>query len=183
LVDSPGAVRFTNGPPDAALLDFQAKYTNPSAVITAKVTGTLHSPDVKLSSSVPTMTDQDIALLLLTGRTEAKAGSGGVSGATTGQEAGMAVVGVLATQAFRTLVQDKLPLDTVAVDAGGFRAGKYVTDKIYVGYVRRWDADPTKYQNEDEVRVEYQISPRWMFESRYGNAQSGGATLIWSRDY
>jgi translocation and assembly module TamB len=178
-----GAVRFTNGPPEAALLDFQAKYTNPAAVVTAKVTGTLRSPDLKLSSSVPGMTDQDIALLLLTGRTEPKAGSGAVSGATTGQEAGMAVMGVLATQVFKNLVQDKLPLDTVSLDAGGFRAGKYVTDKIYVGYVRRWDADPTKFQNSDEVRVEYQISPRWMFESSYGNAQSGGANLIWSRDY
>jgi translocation and assembly module TamB len=178
-----GAVRFTNGPPEAALLDFQAKYTNPAAVITAKVTGTLRSPDLKLTSSVASMTDADIALLLLTGRSEAKAGSGGVGGAITGEEAGKAVMGVLATQAFKNLVQDKLPLDTVALDAGGFRAGKYVTDKIYVGYVRRWDADPTKYQNEDEVRVEYQISPRWMFESRYGNAQSGAANLIWSRDY
>jgi translocation and assembly module TamB len=177
-----GAVRFTNGPPEAALLDFQAKYTNPAAVITAKVTGTLRSPDIKLLSSVPQMTEQDIALLLLTGRTEAKAGSGGV-GTITGEEAGKAVLGVLATQTFKNLVQDKLPLDTVAVDAGGFRAGKYVTDRIYVAYVRRWDADPTKYQNEDEVRVEYQITPRWMFESRYGSAQSGSANLIWSRDY
>ena len=89
----------------------------------------------------------------------------------------------LATQAFRNLVQNKLPLDTVALDAGGFRAGKYVTDRIYVGYVRRWDADPTKYQNADEVRVEYQITSRWRFESLYGTAQTGAASLIWSRDY
>jgi len=95
----------------------------------------------------------------------------------------MAVVGVFATQAFKNLVQDKIPLDTVALDAGSFRAGKYVTDKVYVSYVRRWDADPTKYQNTDEVRVQYQISMRWMFELSYGNAQTGGADLIWSRDY
>jgi translocation and assembly module TamB len=178
-----GAVRFTNGPPDAALLDFQAKYTNPAAVVTAKVTGTIHSPDLKLSSSVPSMTDADIALLLLTGRTEPKAGSGGLGGAITGEEAGKAVMAVLATQAFKNLVQDKLPLDTVALDTGGFRAGRYVTDKIYLGYVRRWDADPTKYQNVDEGRFEYQISPRWMFEASYGTAGTGGANLVWSRDY
>lgn len=179
-----GAVRFTGGPPEAALLDFQARYTNPAAVITAKVTGALRAPDLKLTSSVPTMSsDADIALFLLTGRTEPKAGSGAVGSAITGEEAGKAVMGVLATQVFKNLVQDKLPLDTVALDAGGLRAGKYVTDKIYVGYVRRWDADPTKYQNEDEVRVEYQITPHWTFESRYGNAQSGGANLIWSKDY
>jgi translocation and assembly module TamB len=177
-----GAVRFTNGPPNTALLDFQAKYTNPSAVVTAKVTGTVRTPDLKLTSEPP-MIDADIALLLLTGRTEAKAGSGGVGGGVTGEEAGKAVLGVLATEAFKNLVQNKLPLDTVALEAGGFRAGKYVTDRIYVGYVRRWDADPTRYQNEDEVSVEYQITSRWLFESRYGNAQSGAANLIWSRSY
>jgi translocation and assembly module TamB len=177
-----GVVRFTNGPPDAALLDVEAKYVNPAATVTAKITGTIHSPELKLTSSVPNMSDADIALFLLTGRTEAKAGGGGV-GSVTGGEAGMAVVGVLATQAFKNLVQNKLPLDTVALEAGGFRAGKYVTDRIYIAYVRRWDADPTKYQNADEVRVEYQITPRWMFESLYGTAQTGAASLVWSRDY
>jgi translocation and assembly module TamB len=177
-----GVVRFTNGPPGAALLDVQAKYVNPTATVTAKITGTIRAPDLKLTSSVPNMSDADIALFLLTGRTEAKAGGGGV-GSVTGEEAGKAVVGVLATQAFRNLVQNKLPLDTVALDAGGFRAGKYVTDRIYIGYARRWDADPTKYQNADEVRVEYQITSRWVFQSLYGTAQTGSASLVWSRDY
>jgi len=80
-------------------------------------------------------------------------------------------------------VQDKLPLDTVSLESTGFHAGKYVTDKIYVGYVWRWDADATKSENADEVQVDYQITPRWIFESRYGNAQAGGASLIWSKDY
>jgi translocation and assembly module TamB len=128
------------------------------------------------------MDEAQIAMLIATGRTELKAGTGAV-GTLTGEEAGKAALGAVATQAFRNLVQDKLPLDTVALDSGTLRAGKYVTDKIYVGYVRRFDADPTKNQNADEVRVEYQITPRWMFESRYGNAQSGGASLVWSRDY
>ena len=38
-------------------------------------------------------------------------------------------------------------------------------------------------EKPDEVRVEYHITPRWNFESRYGNAQSGGASLIWSKDF
>ncbi len=176
-----GAVQFTGGPPTAALLDVQARYTNPAAAVTVKVLGKLKAPEIKLSSEPP-MDDTQIAMLIATGRTEVKPGSGGV-GTLTGEEAGKAALGAVATQAFRNLVQDKLPLDTVALESGAIRAGKYVTDKIYVGYVRRFDADPTKNQNEDEVRVEYQISPRWIFESRYGNAQSGGASLIWSKDY
>ncbi len=176
-----GKAQFTGGPPRAALLDVEAKYQNPAAVVTVNVSGAATAPEIRLSSQPP-MDEAQIAMLLATGRTEFKAGSGAV-GTITGEEAGRAALGVVATQAFRNLVQDKLPLDTVALDSGQLRAGKYLTDKIYVGYVRRFDADPTKNENEDEVRVEYQITPRWMFESRYGNAQSGGASLIWSHDY
>jgi translocation and assembly module TamB len=177
-----GRVQFTGGPPRAALLDVEAKYQNPAAVVTVNVAGTISSPEIRLSSQPP-MDEAQIAMLIATGRTELKAGSGGVGGSITGEEAGWAALGAIATQAFRNLVQDRLPLDTVALDSGALRAGKYVTDKIYVGYIRRFDADPTRNENQDEVRVEYQITPRWMFESRYGNAQSGGASLIWSRDY
>jgi translocation and assembly module TamB len=176
-----GRVQFTGGPPRAALLDVEAKYTNPAAVVTVTAAGAVTAPEIRLTSQPP-MDEAQIAMLIATGRTELKAGSGAV-GTITGEEAGRAALGAIATQAFRELIADKLPLDTVALDSGTLRAGKYVTDKIYVGYVRRFDADPTKNENEDEIRVEYQITPRWMFESRYGNAQSGGASLIWSRDY
>jgi translocation and assembly module TamB len=176
-----GRVQFTGGPPSAAMLDVEARYDNPAAVVTVNVQGPAAKPEIQLRS-VPPMDDGQIAMLIATGRTELKAGSGGV-GTLTGEEAGRAALGALATQAFRNLVADKLPLDTVALESGALRAGKYVTDKIYVGYTRRFDADPQRGENADEVRVEYQISPHWIFESRYGNAQSGGASLIWSREY
>lgn len=175
-----GVVQFT-GPLRAALLDLVATYHNPAADVTATVVGPLRKPEVKLTSK-PEMDEAKIAVLLAIGRTELKPGSGAAS-TLSAEEAGKAALGAIATQAFRNLVQDKLPLDVVALDAEGLRTGKYVTDKIYVGYVRRLDADPTKNENQDEVRFEYQITPRWMFESRYGNAQSGGASLIWSKDY
>ncbi len=176
-----GRVQFTGGPPRAALLDVQARYDNPVAVVTVTAQGPLTNPEIRLSSQPP-LEDAQIAMLIATGRTELKPGSGGV-GTITGEEAGKAALGALATQVFRNLVANKLPLDTVAVDSGALRAGKYVTDKIYVAYVRRFDAVPERGENTDEVRVEYQISRRWTFESRYGNAQSGGASLIWSKDY
>jgi translocation and assembly module TamB len=176
-----GRLQFTGGPPSAALLDFQARYDNPIAVVTATVQGPLRKPELKFTSE-PTLAEPEIAMLIATGRTDLKAGAGGVA-TLSGEEAGKAALGVLATQAFKNLVADKLPVDTVSVDSAGFRAGKYLTEKIYVVYSRRFDADPLRGENTDEVRVEYQISPRWMFESRWGNAQSGGANLVWSREY
>ena len=153
-----GRVQFTGGPPSAAVLDVEAKYTNPAAVVTVTVQGPATKPEIKLTSQPP-MEEGQIAMLIATGRTELKAGSGAV-GTITGEEAGRAALGAIATQAFKNLVADKLPLDTVALEAGALRAGKYVTDKIYVGYTRRFDANPERGENVDEARVEYQITPR-----------------------
>jgi len=178
-----GRVTFTGGPPKAALLDVEAIYKNPQATVTVGVTGPLSSPDIRLSSKPP-MDDAQIAMLIATGRTELKPGGGGVASGT-GSSKGLATVGgLVATNLFKSVIQDKLPLDTVALDSSEVQAGKYVADgKVYVGYTRRFDAQTDQGENLNEVRVEYQISPRWTFESRYGDAQSGGASLIWSKDY
>ncbi len=174
-------VTFTGGPPMAALLDVEAIYVHPSARVTAIISGPLRNPDFRLTSQPP-MDEGQIAMLIATGSSELKPGSGGV-GTLTGEEAGRAALGAVATKMFKNLVADKLPIDTVAIESSSIRAGKYVTDRVYVGYTRRLDAQLEQGQNRNEVRVEYQITPRWSFESRYGDAQSGGASLIWSKDY
>lgn len=176
-----GRVQFTGGPPSAATLDFQARYDNPAAVVTVNVDGPARAPEIHFHSEPP-MAEPEIAMLIATGRTDLKAGGGAVA-TLSGEEAGRAALGVLATQAFKNLVADKLPVDSVSVDSSAFRAGKYLTSKIYVIYSRRFEADPLRGENTDEVRVEYQVSRRWTFESRYGNAQSGGVNLIWSKEY
>jgi translocation and assembly module TamB len=176
-----GRVLFTGGPPSAAELDVESRYENPAAVVTVTVFGRAKSPEFKLSSQPP-MDDAAIALLIATGRTDLKPGSGGVD-TITGQEAGLAVLGALASTTFRSYVSNKLPLDTVTLDAGSLRAGKYLGDRVYVGYVRRFEANPALGENTDELRLEYQITPRWSFESRYGTQGAGGASVIWSKDY
>ncbi|WP_242346960.1 translocation/assembly module TamB domain-containing protein [Anaeromyxobacter terrae] len=176
-----GRVQFTGGPPMAAMLDVEATYDNPEAIVTVVVAGPLSAPEIRLSSKPP-MDEGQIAMLIATGRTEMKRGSGQV-GALTGEEAGKAALGAVATQAFKNLVANKLPLDTVALDSGALRAGRYVTDKVYIGYVRRFDANVERGENENEMRVEYRISPRWTAEGRYGTSGSGGASLVWSKDY
>jgi translocation and assembly module TamB len=176
-----GRVQFTGGPPTAAMIDVEARYDNPQAVVTVTVAGPARDPEIRLSSEPP-MDEAQIAMLIATGRTELKRNTGEV-GALTGEEAGKAALGVLANQAFKNLVADKLPVDTLTVDSGSIRAGRYFGDDFYVGYIRRFDADPERGENENEYVVEYQLTPRWAFESRYGSSQSAAASLIWSRDY
>jgi translocation and assembly module TamB len=62
-------------------------------------------------------------------------------------------------------------------------AGTYVTEKAYVGYTFRPGADTSGGENANTVRLEYQLSPRWSLETEYGDGRTGGADLIWSKEY
>ena len=177
---SRGRVQFTGGPPGAAVLDVQATYVNPAATIQVTVSGPALSPQLKLTSQPP-MPEATIAMLIATGRTDFKPGAGGVG--PTGVDAGNAAIAAFFNRAFKSLVADKLPIDTLSLDASAVRAGKYVGDKVYVGYSYNFAARPEQGENTNEFRLEYQISPRWTFQLRAGNAQSGSASLIWQRDY
>ncbi|HET9554945.1 MAG TPA: translocation/assembly module TamB domain-containing protein, partial [Anaeromyxobacteraceae bacterium] len=177
-----GRVQFTGGAWRAALLDVAAHWDNPIATVLVVIDGPIDDPKLQLDSR-PKLDDASITMLIATGRTELKPGTSDV-GSLTAKDAGMAAAGAAATLVFKELLSDKLPVDSIALDSTSARAGTYLPGgRIYISYVRRYEARPDKGENPDEVRVEYQISPRWTFESRYGNAQSGGASLIWSRDY
>jgi translocation and assembly module TamB len=178
-----GRVVFTGGPVEQASLDVVAIYDNPAAKVSVLVTGPVTHPQVKLTS-VPALDEGQIAMLIATGRTELKAGGGGV-GLLSGEEAGRAALGALSSRIFRSFnsaLAEKLPVDVVSVDSSELRAGKYLTNKLYLGYTRRFAAQPELGENSNEVRVEYQLTPRWNFEARFGDVSSGGA-LIWSKDY
>lgn len=176
-----GRVTFTGAGWRSGLLDVVARYENPAAMVTVTIGGTVRTPTIQLSSR-PNMDDAAIAMLIATGRTEIKANTSEV-GTLSGREAGMAAAGAAVSVAFKELVADKLPVDQVLLDSSTLRAGKYLTDKLFVGYTRRFEAKPEKGENVNEVKAEYQISPRWNFELRYGDAQAGDASLIWSKDY
>jgi translocation and assembly module TamB len=178
-----GRVQFSGGPPAAALVDVEARWESQEGTkVTVVVAGPALDPQIKLTSQPP-LDDAQIALLIATGRTELKRGSGEVGSLST-EQAGYAAASAVVTKAFKSMLSDKLPIDTISLDASSVRAGTYLPNsKIYVGYVHRFEADLEKGQNQNEVSVEYQINPRWTLESRYGDGQSGSASLIWSRDY
>jgi len=176
-----GKVTFGGGRIAAGTLDVAARYDAPTAKVRALIEGTLGKPKLRLTSEPP-LEEAQIAMLIATGRTEVKAGENGV-GSLTGGDAGLAAAGAVVTGVFKDLLSDKLPVDSVSVDSTAVTAGKYLTDRIYVGYVRRFDAKPEKGENPDEVRIEYQLAPGWQVETRYGTGQSGGASIVWTRNY
>jgi translocation and assembly module TamB len=179
-----GRITFPGAGVAAGQLDVVARYDNPAAVVTVTIGGLVSKPSIQLSSR-PAMDDAAIAMLIATGRTEIKANTSAISSVsgkgseTEGKEGTDAAMSL----AFQGLVSDKLPVDQVSLDSSTLRAGKYLTDTIFVGYMRRWDAKRDQGENENEVKAELRLTPRWNFELRYGDAQSGDASLIWSKDY
>ena len=139
-------------------------------------------------SSEPPLTESEIYTLLATGRTSLKRGSGS---SEIGSAQAVSVLGSLAASQLKGAVSDKVGLDVLSIEAGEggtlqgatLEAGKYVTDDLYLGWAGKVGADPTRYENANALRLEYQFLPRWSFEALYGDAKSGSADIVWSRDY
>ena len=187
-VQKNSTVRF-NGAPATPALDVTALYNNEREQV--KVFVTVHGQGKNMSittSSEPPLTETEIYTLIATGHRTLKAGSGSTS---SGSQLAASALGSLAANQLKNVLASKLPLDVLSIETGGeggltstkVEAGTYVNDRVYVGYTVRTNARPELGENTNEVRLEYQISPRWYLEATYGDAKAGSADLLWSRDY
>ncbi len=188
---SRGRVYYTGAEePGDPRLDVVVQNDSQYAVVTVTVGGTVSRPTTSLRSNPP-YSEAQIAELLATGRLQGKAGAGGVTGAGGAASA----LGSMLTTQLKKGIAAKLPVDVISFQAGedetfveGSRleAGSYLTDRIYLGYARRFESGAKNTElnpeNENEVRLEYQLAPRWSLEVTYGDANVGGADLFWRRD-
>jgi len=182
-------VRFT-GRPTEPTLNVTAVYNNTRAGVKVSMHVQGQAGEIQLvPTSEPPLTESEIYTLLATGRTNLKRGSGG---SEIGSAQAVSVLGSLAASQLKNAVSDKVGLDVLSVEAGDegqllqgatLEAGKYITDDLYLGYAGKVGADPSKYENSNAVRLEYQFLRRWSFEATYGDAKSGSADVVWTRDY
>jgi translocation and assembly module TamB len=183
-------VQFS-GPPDRPQLDVRAQYKsfaeNVTVVLTAK--GTMDNLKVTVSAPErPELNESQLYTLIITGHLQFGEASGAPT--TPANEAASLLGGVIASQLQRTLA-NKLPLDVLTIDAGSgtnltgtqLEAGRYMTRRLYVGYVGRVGADPTRYENRNAVHIEYQLSARWQIAGEYGDVGTGTADLMWKKNY
>jgi translocation and assembly module TamB len=181
-----GRVTFTGGPPKAAILDVEAFYEHPAATVTVTVNGPLTKPAISHRSQPP-LDDQQIAMLIATGQGESRAGTAGAAMAGQGQaELTQNAAQKLGFAVFNTFIRNQLPLPTgdVSFDATTARVGGYIPGTpVFVGYTRRFDAREQQGENQHEVRLEYSIDSHWTLEGRWGEANTGAASLMWSKDY
>jgi translocation and assembly module TamB len=165
-------------------LEVKALFDNPQASVTISVTGTAKSPQLDLSSNPPMDQDQ-IAFFLATGRIQGRATQqgGGVdlSGAAT------SVVGSLLFGQVRKELADVLPLDVITIDTGsqgvaGASVGKYIGDRVFVGYRQRFTQSSNQTENTIEGRVEYEISRALSAEATVGDV-SNDLSILYTKDF
>lgn len=110
-----GLIRFAENAPDRPQLEFQAGGRMMAYDITAQIRGTYDEPEVTLSS-VPPLANEDLLMLLLTGRPPVNAGQ-------TSGNSGVSTVAVyfgrgLLTRLFGEKADQLLLLDRLEVDVG-----------------------------------------------------------------
>jgi len=158
-------------------LEIKALYDNPQAKVTITVTGTAKDPQLDMSSN-PAMDQDQIAFFLATGRIQGRATQqgGGVdlSGAAT------SVVGGLLFGQVRKELADVLPVDVITIDTSaqgvsGASVGKYIGDRVFIGYRQRFTETP--YENNIEGHLEYEISRAVSAEVTYGDRTSNFSVL------
>ncbi|WP_257458318.1 translocation/assembly module TamB domain-containing protein [Archangium lipolyticum] len=189
-VQNSSYVRFT-GPPAQPFINATAEYDNERAGVKVFVAIRGQGKDFTIKpTSDPPLPETEIYTLLATGRRTLRAGSG----ASMNQGQVASVLGSVLASQVRNALAAKLPLDVFTLEAGDdglagtrLEVGKYLTEKLYLGYSGRLgtpqNQSTTRRENANTVRLEYQFTPSWGFQLEYGDLQVGGADVIWSKEY
>jgi translocation and assembly module TamB len=172
----------TGGEIDDPELDIKARYENPKATVTIRVSGTAKNPQIDMTSNPPM--DQDaIAFFLATGRVQGQATQQGggidLSGAATSVLGGI-LFGQLRKEMASVLPVDVLTIETGAQGVAMASVGKYIGDRIFIGY--RQQFTPVQYQNTNEGRVEYEISKALTAEATIGD-KTRDISVLWTKDF
>jgi len=177
--------------PDPALNVVLAR-TAPEAIVIVQLSGTASAPELTLRSEPPVYEQSQIISLLLTGRIDARPDSGGSGDQTT------AIASALSQVLLGNLVRRIAPKVGIDVARVSFdeskdertgesqlkaeaEVGKFITERLYVGYRRVFGASAT--ENANEGLMEYRISARWLLMALFGDAGVGGLDLVWNLRY
>jgi translocation and assembly module TamB len=164
-------------------LDIRAKFESARATVNIVISGTAKNPQIDLTSNPPM--DQDaIAFFLATGRVEGRATQTG--GGVDLSGAASSVLGSLLFGQLRKTLASVLPVDVLTIETQGTgvaqaSVGKYIGDRIFLGYRQRLTPAPY-YENTVEGRVEYEISKSVSAEATVGDLSSE-VSILFTHDF
>ncbi len=185
VVQKDSQVRFA-GPAVQPAVNVTAVHTNEKEKVKVTVTVVGRGTDVTLkATSEPSMPESDIYTLLATGRLKLQRGSG----TSITPEDAVSVVGQLAASQLKTALAKKLPIDVLNFEAADnfqrikFDVGKYLSDRLYLGFSAQTGANVARGENPWAGRLELQMSRSVSLEVFAGTAPAAGGDVVWSRDF
>lgn len=182
-----GLVRWTGTLVTNPNLSITARYDARQATAWVDVQGPASNPSISFRSEPP-LPESQIALLIATGRTNLP-GIAPVTGETAESTqsnltgAAASVAGSFAAARLRQALGPSLPLDVFALETSGenarLEAGTFVSERLYLGYLRNFLPDPG--ENLNEVRAAYELSRTVSLEAFAGDRAAAGVDLVWGK--
>ncbi|WP_373049624.1 translocation/assembly module TamB domain-containing protein [Vulgatibacter sp.] len=181
------AALWGGGPIENPQLSLTARYQARDATAWVDVTGWASAPEIGLRSDPP-LPESQVALLIAAGRTSLPGQTDPFGEPVDGGEidpagAAASVAGSFAAQRLRSALGPRLPLDVLTLETVGtgtrLEAGTYVSERLYLGYLRNFL--PEQDENANEVRAEYELSRTVALESRFGDRGAAGVDLVWEK--
>lgn len=175
-------ITFTGGETIDPQLAISAEHRTAAIVAQAVITGTPSAPSIKLTSQ-PELPQDEVLARVLFGRsvTEMTPAQGLELAQAAATLAGGGGPGILDRVRSATGL-DRLDVTSATPNANGessgtaVTAGRYVTDRVFVGVEQGMKSDSTR------PKVEVEITPNLSVESSVGNA-SAGVGVNWKWDY
>jgi len=172
----------TGGEIDDPELDIRARFENPKATVNIVISGTAKQPQVDLTSNPP-MDPDAIAFFLATGRIEGRATQNGGGVDLTGAASSLA--GSLLFGELRKSLASVMPVDVLTIETQGTgmaqaRVGKYIGDRVFIGYRQRFTPSPN--ENSVEARLEYEISRTVSLEATVGDITQD-LSILFTHDF
>ena len=164
-------------------LDIELTHDFSASTLSVGVSGTASAPILELRSDPARYDDAELLSFVL-GATPDDDGSNEQSAA--GRATGVA--SSYLTGKLQSVVRDVIAIDVLKIDLSDDEAvadkltlGKWLTDKIYLAYRRRFEAQDL--ENANEAVMEYRFRKRWLLELSYGDEGTGGADVLWIRRF
>lgn len=164
-------------------LDIELTHDFSASTLRVGVTGTGSAPQLELRSDPARYDDAELLSFVL--------GASPDDDTSKEQSAAERATGVasnyLAGQ-LQSVVRDVIPIDVLKLDiadgeaaSGKLTVGQWLTDKIFLAYRRRFEAQDL--ENANEAVMEYRFRKRWLLELSYGDEGTGGADVLWIRRF
>lgn len=142
------------------------------------LSGPVNRPEITLSSSPPLPRDEILSRILFG---SSVTGLNAVQAARLAQTA-LELTGTVSSVGMVDDLRQTLGLDTLEVDGGDIngasvRAGRYLSEDLFVGVSQGFGAESTA------LLLEYRVLPNLKIESRLGAASAGDIGLIYEKRY